>query len=929
MIKIRNLKKSFINQEVLNIPSLDFPDKGLFVLYGPSGSGKSTLLNIISGLEDYSGEVNVFSHNYHMMNDEQKDLYRLKNIGFVFQDFKLFENQTVKNNILFPLLTIEGKKKEKQDIKINTLLEYVNLKNKIDQPINNLSGGEKQRVAIARAIINNPKILLADEPTGALDHQNGIIVMDILKKLSNSCLVILVTHDYGLAQKYGDTILYLSDGKIIKKEILNNKSKEKLSLSLAPYNERKPSIPLSFLTSHYSTTNKKRKWRSRIVHLLTSLGLIGIGLASTISSSISNGVKKSYSSLIEDNQIILSNENNNDYIQYAGSLYEASELLKKYPDYIYDIGVTYDNNFESFFPQQNYSYIAETKYCEPIHKISARHINEFRWLDLENIVIYPEKVNTLEDDQIILGLSIDIIEDICFQLQIVRTVTSLSEYLIAHPLHLCFSFGNDEWEYVDEQIVEIKGFTLTKNPCIYHDNHLWNEYMFEDRMRFPTSDIINLPSYYPWTLKKIYYFNTHKLTDAFMQLTKLNADFDPFLFELANNKYYPWMYGNTDIKEIDRVLIFANNKDYFLPRYEHYFPSLIPEYQNMVLGSDSGIMILPNNLLYGFSNHIFFSKDLEQLNYYVSKIENLNNEEFAAFQPEEDILIGHYSKAFNHGVSFSAIDQNKYKIDSLDEIFISQKMAEFLFHKVDVVNEKIYLSCLVSSYSDSEGKIYRKFQNVEIVIKGVIESDQYKIYHNYLWPILFFQCRLGISIFNLLTQNISISFTKKCNMDLAKSKIQKAFPKYIVNDPLSEIVKGVDQVCFYIEIALMIFSLIAVVISSILLSVCNSLYILENKKDIALARCLGINKKESYKFPLTYSVMSCFSSFLLSSVELFVISFIITYETGQQLGGGFFYYINPISFVLMGTLALVLSFVVTIINTRKLNKFNPLEALKQ
>ncbi|MDY4848712.1 MAG: ABC transporter ATP-binding protein, partial [Bacilli bacterium] len=263
MIKIRNLKKSFINQEVLNIPSLDFPNKGLFVLYGPSGSGKSTLLNIISGLEDYSGEVNVFSHNYHMMNDEQKDLYRLKNIGFVFQDFKLFENQTVKNNILFPLLTIEGKKKEKQDIKINTLLEYVNLKNKIDQPINNLSGGEKQRVAIARAIINNPKILLADEPTGALDHQNGIIVMDILKKLSNSCLVILVTHDYGLAQKYGDTILYLSDGKIIKKETLNNKSKEKLSLSLAPYNERKPSIPLSFLTSHYSTTNKKRKWRSR------------------------------------------------------------------------------------------------------------------------------------------------------------------------------------------------------------------------------------------------------------------------------------------------------------------------------------------------------------------------------------------------------------------------------------------------------------------------------------------------------------------------------------------------------------------------------------------------------------------------------------------------------------------------------------------
>ena len=146
---------------------------------------------------------------------------------------------------------------------------------------------------------------------------------------------------------------------------------------------------------------------------------------------------------------------------------------------------------------------------------------------------------------------------------------------------------------------------------------------------------------------------------------------------------------------------------------------------------------------------------------------------------------------------------------------------------------------------------------------------------------------------------------------------------------MSEINKNINQVCFYIEIALACFSIIAVVISTLLLSICNSLYILENKKDIGLVRCIGINKSEAGKFVITHSVIMCMISFLLSSIELFLISIIISKEMSNQMGTSFSFSFNFMSLVYMFVLAFSISIISALIISKKTNKLNPIEALKK
>ena len=179
MIKITNLRKAFQNHLVLKNINFEFPRNGLYIIFGESGSGKTTLLNCISGLISFEGSIEIEHQTIETLNDEELSNLRLSSYGFVFQDFKLFENETVIANLLFPLETLNHLSSNIKNRKCQDLLSLVGLENKEKQIVNKLSGGEKQRVAIARALVNDPKVLLADEPTGSLDEKNGVEIMNI------------------------------------------------------------------------------------------------------------------------------------------------------------------------------------------------------------------------------------------------------------------------------------------------------------------------------------------------------------------------------------------------------------------------------------------------------------------------------------------------------------------------------------------------------------------------------------------------------------------------------------------------------------------------------------------------------------------------------------------------------------------------------
>ena len=237
MLQVKNLVKIYKSKKAesvtaLNDVSIDFPETGFVFLLGKSGSGKSTLLNSIGGLDKFdSGEIIIKGKSSKDFTQSDFDSYRNTFIGFIFQEYNILENFSVAKNLSLAL-ELQGKKADHEEVM--KLLRQVEMEQYAKRKPNELSGGQKQRVAIARALIKNPEIIMADEPTGALDSNTGKQVMDTLKQLSKTKLVIVVSHDREFAEIYGDRIIELKDGKILsdvtKKEIEAKEASEGIKI---------------------------------------------------------------------------------------------------------------------------------------------------------------------------------------------------------------------------------------------------------------------------------------------------------------------------------------------------------------------------------------------------------------------------------------------------------------------------------------------------------------------------------------------------------------------------------------------------------------------------------------------------------------------------------------------------------------------------
>lgn len=237
MLSVKNLRKVYRSKKAeevvaLNNVTIDFPETGFVFLLGKSGSGKSTLLNAIGGLDKFDGgEIIIKGKSSADFSQADFDSYRNTFIGFIFQEYNILENFSVAKNLALAL-ELQGKKADHEEVM--KLLTQVEMQDYAKRKPNELSGGQKQRVAIARALIKNPEIIMADEPTGALDSNTGKQVMDTLKELSKTKLVIVVSHDREFAELYGDRIIELKDGKILhditKKEIVAQETKSGIKI---------------------------------------------------------------------------------------------------------------------------------------------------------------------------------------------------------------------------------------------------------------------------------------------------------------------------------------------------------------------------------------------------------------------------------------------------------------------------------------------------------------------------------------------------------------------------------------------------------------------------------------------------------------------------------------------------------------------------
>ncbi len=318
MLELRKIKKDYKlkDQEpvhALKSISLNFRSQEFVAILGHSGCGKTTLLNITGGLDHYdSGDLIIKGKSTKDFKDADWDTYRNHSIGFVFQSYNLIPHQTIIRNVELAL-TISGIKKEERTRRAKEVLDLVGLKGLYRKKPNQLSGGQMQRVSIARALVNNPEIVLADEPTGALDSETSVQIMDIMQKIAEKHLVIMVTHNPELAEKYATRIVRMKDGEIMSdSDPYDGKGENKKAIveEEVPSKGKKKHSSMGFFTAFaLSLSNLFSKLkRTILVSLAGSIGIIGVSTILGVSCGVNNFIDKMQNDMLSAYPITVSEE---------------------------------------------------------------------------------------------------------------------------------------------------------------------------------------------------------------------------------------------------------------------------------------------------------------------------------------------------------------------------------------------------------------------------------------------------------------------------------------------------------------------------------------------------------------------------------------------------------------------------------------------
>lgn len=930
MIEFINVSKCFGDRYVIKNINVIFPRHGLVIINGPSGCGKSTILNILSSLLDFEGDISFDGKRYKSMNNDAKENLRNKKIGFVFQDYKLFEFETVKTNILLSINLSSVDKEFKKEKRVDDLLKLVGLFDKKNELVSNLSGGEKQRVAIARAIANSPTLLLADEPTGNLDEKNSKMIMELIKKISFSSLVVMVSHDEQLTKEYADRIIKMKDGKIIHDKYQSkSKFKEYLPVLKLKYDDKKRALPFRFLLDHTINSIKRRKWRTLFITGSTSLGLIGIGLASTLSEIVSTNLIRSYSSIIDSDKLVISSKNPNikkDLVTSA-SLEEVSEIKKDNLN-IKDIGVYYWNT-QNLFPDNDFICLDNGGSRKPIGTYSSKSVNEFALIESIKSEVYPQKSEVLADNEIILSMPMLIVNELCYQLQIARTIDSLSNYISHHQVDMKLCFSNNSWGYYAEIPIILKGFILSNKSLIYHSNKLWNEYIFESCCSLPSTEYINTNSAHPWDLVKSYYLDFKSGRDEFLLKQRFSLETEKYDFELLDKKYYSLLYSDLLSYESTRVAVIKRTNKDDIPSYiASYCKSSSKDIYEAIYGTSNGYSILEQSLMMGFSKSTYLSSKEEYILDVIDDTSYMKYEDSLNINLPHEIVEGHFSKSNFQGFVFDPNYKLIYGREPVNyqEILISQPLASRL-EISDPINKLIYFSFPVKEDLLSNGYISREYETVALKVVGVTDSGKFAISHNEAWSILFFQTMLGISTFELRINNIAIRINEG-KEDIVINKITRFFPFLSVSAPLKDVKGSVDTICNYIELIMWAVSVSSVIIAAFILFICNYLHFIDAKKDIGLIRCLGVKEKESRKFVYFHSIIMTGLSLLFSIIELIVVSIVLSIVMADTLYIETTFVFNPLSIIYMLLTAFFISLVSSILISHKISKINPLKCLQ-
>ncbi|MFA5283143.1 MAG: ATP-binding cassette domain-containing protein [Bacilli bacterium] len=908
MLSFVHLLRCFKQRVVLNDISYTFPQRGLVSITGPSGCGKTTLLNILAGIDEkYEGEIFFNSKFLKQMSSTELSEYRLKSIGYVFQDFNLFNLDTVYGNVVLPLETATNMSKHAKKRKVHDLLSFVELNDKIDEKVAFLSGGEKQRVAIARSLINEPSILLLDEPSGSLDENTSEKIFALLKRISNFTCVIVVTHDIEIANKYSDTIVHMSDGNITGIENIRNKISdcEPLAMIKLKSSPKKAKIPNSFLFRHIIANIKYKKGRTFFTTFMTSFGLAGVGLTLLLSSSLSTEIKNSFNSVIDDRQIVasLKNDGNNSFSSvYSTNENEVKHICEKYSSRVLDYGLSYLVNYEDFFRSQNEFFISSTTYRLVIDELSSRSINEYVWEDDISSTIFPSPRDGMENDQILLQLSYKTMVNLCYRLHILRSYESFGQYINENDIFVTIKIANDNWTYNDEQTFRLIGVCEGEQTTIIHSNHRWNKWVFEDEMRIPTTlNSDNVP--YPWEMNKVFYMKSRGDATAFLNELMHDQSMNDYVFERGDDKYYKELVVNSE--NVDRIFAFYVDKTCLAISEIDEFKRIEPRLLTYSILTEGGYAMF-SSLMLGFSNNFFISSSEISLDQAIDADSKVKSVDMKIDFPKS-VVMGNVLNSACGGLTFSS-NYNRNADDgstlSLDEIAISSSLAKQL--EVDVGSD-VYVS-MVTNSSLVDETIDKQYQKDCLRVADIVSENKLMIFHTSDWTVSYFRDHLSVSSFSLCPKSVIFDIGDASVSDSIISNLKSNFSRYDFANPSRLIGKSIDETLNYVKMMLIAFSSISFLISFLLLSIVIYLSTIENQKEIVLMQYIGIPEKDIKKLFVYYAIGISLLSSLYATFELFFLSIIIKRTMMSYFGSPVQNNLNIIPYFVIFFISLIIAY---------------------
>lgn len=461
MLEIRNIKKSYKTgtfiQHALKDVSISFRPNEFVAILGPSGSGKTTLLNIIGGLDRYdSGDLVINGKSTKKFSDSNWDSYRNNCVGFIFQSYNLINHLNILENVEMSL-TLSGVSKKVRKQKALDALKQVGLIDHAYKKPNQLSGGQMQRVAIARALVNEPDIILADEPTGALDSTTSVQIMELIKEIAKDKLVIMVTHNKELAYDYANRIIELKDG-----ELINDTNPHEQSKNNQEYKIRKTAMSFFTALSLSFKNIETKKGRTFLTAFASSIGIIGIALILSLSNGFNIEVEKFEKDALSSLPIMISEQTvemdedslakMRDSFKIDNNSYPSEEVIYIQKDMVEDTTHTniINQEFIDYIEKINPKYVSGISYMRlaSINALSKAK-DGYKIIDNSYLTTLPKSLDEKQND---------VVED-NYDLLKGKFATNKDEVVLAV----------DSKNRVNEKLLEMLGFDLSKDNFTFDE----------------------------------------------------------------------------------------------------------------------------------------------------------------------------------------------------------------------------------------------------------------------------------------------------------------------------------------------------------------------------------------------------------------------------------------------------------------------------